>query len=300
MNVEASGGSQTATAESLTPGEWLRGERERRGLSLQQTAEELRLDVKLVEAIEANRFAALGAPVYAKGHLRKYAMLLGLSPDAIIASYQALSDTPIVPTPIPAAVASPLPRERRSWKIPLWVAALIAAAALGWLVFELLPFGPKQDPAPRAEDASAPVNEPVDAAPATAATPEPLSATQTPVVSTSVSAAQPDGSSVSAARAAQEVRVRLEFSEPSWTEIYDGSGKRLMFDTGMPGRARTVSGVPPLQVTLGFASGVSASVDERPLVIPRRPGRDAARFSVQADGSVSPESSMRPVKVAVE
>ena len=40
----------------------------------------------MIEAIEANRFAALGAPVYAKGYLRKYAALLGLVAGVIVAA----------------------------------------------------------------------------------------------------------------------------------------------------------------------------------------------------------------------
>ena len=89
-----------------TPGEMLRAERERRGYSVQQAAEELHLDAWVIEAIEANRFEALGAPVYARGHLRKYAALLGLSPATVIERYEALSDTPVEPTPVPAAIRS--------------------------------------------------------------------------------------------------------------------------------------------------------------------------------------------------
>ena len=91
------------------------------------------------------------------------------------------------------------------------------------------------------------------------------------------------------------MRVRLEFNEPSWTEIYDASGRRLMFDMGTPGRVRTVAGVPPLRVNLGLASAVSAQINERPLVIPRRAGRNDARFRIEADGSVKPDT---PVKTA--
>src|SRR5262249_44371813 len=90
-----------------------------------------------------------------------------------------------------------------------------------------------------------------------------------------------------------EVRVRLEFSEPSWAEIYEPTGKRLMFDMGTPGRVRTVAGVPPLRINLGLASAVSAQVDERPIVIPRRAGKDGAKFLIAADGSVRPDSSLQ-------
>jgi hypothetical protein len=63
-----------------------------------------------------------------------------------------------------------------------------------------------------------------------------------------------------------------------------------MFDMGLPGRVRTVEGVPPLRVNLGLASAVSAQVDDRPIVIPRRAGRDGTKFVIEADGSVKPDT----------
>ena len=134
------GASGAAAAEPDTPGGMLRVERERRGYSVQHAAEDMHLDAWVIEAIEANRFEALGAPVYARGHLRKYAALLGLSPATVIERYEALGGTPVEPTPIPAAIAAPVRVERRRVsKLPLWIAAAIAVVAgLAWLVFELL------------------------------------------------------------------------------------------------------------------------------------------------------------------
>lgn len=82
------------------------------------------------------------------------------------------------------------------------------------------------------------------------------------------------------------VTMRLEFTAPSWSEIYDGAGKRLMFDIGQPGQVRTLSGVAPLKVTLGVAAAANVAVNDRSIVVPRQPGRDATRFVVAADGSV--------------
>ena len=78
MNESGGAPSGAELAGPDTPGGMLRAERQRRGHSVQYAAEDLHLDVWVIEALEANRFEALGAPVYAKGHLRKYAMLLGL------------------------------------------------------------------------------------------------------------------------------------------------------------------------------------------------------------------------------
>jgi cytoskeleton protein RodZ len=60
------------------PGAWLAAAREEAGLSLMQAAERLHLDVSAVKALEAERFEVLGAAVHVRGHLRRYAELLGL------------------------------------------------------------------------------------------------------------------------------------------------------------------------------------------------------------------------------
>lgn len=60
------------------PGLQLTAARERAGWSLLQVADKLHLDVSTVRALEADDFAALGALVYARGHLRRYGELLGL------------------------------------------------------------------------------------------------------------------------------------------------------------------------------------------------------------------------------
>ncbi|HJY38601.1 MAG TPA: RodZ domain-containing protein [Steroidobacteraceae bacterium] len=274
MNESGGGPTDAAVAGPDTPGGMLRAERERRGYSVQYAAEDLHLDVWVIEALEANRFEALGAPVYAKGHLRKYATLLGLSPATVLERYDALSGTPIEPTPIPAAIAAPVPQRRSIPKAPLWIAAALAVAAgVAWLVYELWPIMQRSDVAKTSD------------VPAVTA-PEPAPTPSEPTLQVEQKIEQ-------GASASTEVRVRLEFSEPSWAEIYDSTGKRLMFDMGTPGRVRTVAGVPPLRINLGLASAVNAQVDERPIVIPRRAGKDGAKFLIEADGSVRPDTSLK-------
>ncbi|HXS88050.1 MAG TPA: RodZ domain-containing protein [Steroidobacteraceae bacterium] len=289
MNERAGGASGAAAAEPDTPGGMLRVERERRGYSVQHVAEELHLDIRVIEALETNRFEALGAPVYARGHLRKYATLLGLSPATVLARYEALGGTPPDPTPVPAVMAVPLRVERRRVsKLPLWIAAaIVIVAGLAWLVFQLLqargaigttsavtaPTAPQQPTVNESTTLTEPttVTEPIAQAPAPVAQAAPQASSPTPAA----------------------VRLRLEFIEPSWTEIYDASGKRLMFDMGTPGRVRSVAGTPPLRVSLGLVSAVNAQVNDRPIVVPRRAGWDSTKFVIEADGSVRPDTSLK-------
>ncbi len=55
----------------------LRAGREQMGLTQLQTAEKLHVDPKVVESLEAERFDALGAPVFVRGHLKRYAEFIG-------------------------------------------------------------------------------------------------------------------------------------------------------------------------------------------------------------------------------
>ena len=301
--------SATPEPALQTPGALLQQERTRRGLSVHQAAEGLHLDPWIVEAMEANQFLSLGAPVYAKGYLRKYAVLLGLAPDVVVTRYDALSDTPVVPTPVPPITAPP---ERPKW--PKYVAwALLAAivVGLGFAAFVLLmPSGqsrqPAADVAPPPASIDAPVTQPVGATPqtseaapaqvtipATTLVDAPTQTVPTQTVPTQSSATQgaptqtaPVAQPESPVGSAASVQLRLEFQAASWAEVYDANGQRLFYDVGQPGRSQVMSGSAPLNVVLGVASAVNVVVNDAPIVVPRRANRDATRFRVGPNGVV--------------
>lgn len=289
-----------------TPGALLKRERERAALTVQQAAEDLHLDPWIIEAIEENRFLALGAPVYARGHLRKYATSLGLPVDDIVKRYEALQDRPQEADPIPAAVAAPIRPPRRSLKGPAWIATSIAVIACGgYFAFQFLsnreaatpvalttsgtvseaPVSStasdeetEADSAPAAADTAAaePQSMPTDGAPSAAEVAAPESA---PPARTEPTANEPSA-------AAAPIRVRLEFTGESWAEVYDATGARLLFGMGTPQRVRTLVGVPPIQVNLGAASAVSLQINGESAAIPRRDGRESARFTIDRDGNL--------------
>ena len=269
-------------AEALTPGELLRREREKRSIAQLHIAEELHLDLRAVQAIEANRFDELGVPVYARGHLRQYATLLGLSPQFIIERYEALTGQHgVTVSPIPASTSGGMPvaMERPSLAGPLWMGVAMIALTLGWWIWSTV--SEPGDPLAALQEQSvegAPVDD------STAVEPSAQSAVlDAPAPIPGATESAPASTSTSAAAA---VQMRLQFNEASWTEIYDANGKRLMFGMGESGAARTISGTPPLQVTLGKASAVTVQVNDRPVVVPRRAGKDAAKFVVAAGGTV--------------
>jgi cytoskeleton protein RodZ len=133
----------------------------------------------------------------------------------------------------------------------------------------------------------APVNEPPVSSSAPATTEQPRAPVPTTQPVTEPAArVEPAAANTVAAEASASVRLRLEFSEPSWVEVHDANGQRLLYDIAQPGRARVVSGTAPLNVVVGLASAVSVQVNDQAIVVPRQANRDSTRFRVAADGSV--------------
>src|ERR1700675_4768995 len=85
-------------AETL--GQRLKAERERKGLSAQKAADQLHLDGWVIDALESGDYVRIGPAVYGKGHLKRYADLLGLPAAEILEAYDTRSS-------VPAATAQP-------------------------------------------------------------------------------------------------------------------------------------------------------------------------------------------------
>jgi transcriptional regulator with XRE-family HTH domain len=69
----------------VTLGETLAAKRGERGLTIEQAAAATRIRAHYLSALESNELERLAAPVYAKGHLRTYALFLGLDPEPLVA-----------------------------------------------------------------------------------------------------------------------------------------------------------------------------------------------------------------------
>lgn len=170
-----------AQPAGLGLGERLRSARKARAISVAQAAESLRLEESSVLALEDERFSELGAPVFVRGHLKRYAELVGLNPTAVIDAYRSS---------VPDSDALPLisrPREQAEglsvgpWTY--WLAAgLVGAGVLLALATgrqepaapapvptppAALPpqgvTGPLPEPTPASMPASAPASTPVPA-----------------------------------------------------------------------------------------------------------------------------------------
>jgi len=67
-------------------GDTLRSTREHRGLSIEQVAQDTRISARFLEALEAEHFEELPAPVYVRGFLRSYANYLKIDAQPLLDS----------------------------------------------------------------------------------------------------------------------------------------------------------------------------------------------------------------------
>src|SRR4030095_5364672 len=81
-----------ATASDLRSGigARLKAGRERMGLTLLQVAEKLHVDPKVLESLEVDRFEDLGAPVYVRGHIKRYSELVSENGPELLGQYGAM------------------------------------------------------------------------------------------------------------------------------------------------------------------------------------------------------------------
>lgn len=283
-------------------GERLAEARRLKQISLPDVARQLHLDEPRVQALEENRFDVLGAPVFAKGYLRKYAKLVGVSIDDVMSDYYTLNRA----TGAPPVVGPPRRRSRdidpMPWIIGLIVVLLLAGVAFWWLQRE--PGEPQaaglreQVQSTQLERRAAPQREAdADEGQAEAESPPPSEGTS-PAVSPA-SAPEPAASETgaaandapvreTAARVIQrpsatrgDIELRLAYSGDCWTEVTDADGRRLFFDLGTAGRTVTVEGAPPIRVLVGNEENVRLTVDGRPYTIASANRRgNTARFTV--------------------
>lgn len=258
------------------PGARLRRQREAAGLTQQDVAERLNLDSGVIVALESDDFASLGAPVFARGHLKRYAALLGVGEGEIVGAYERSRAQLAQPTLIPRAREEMAPvRARPVWP---WLAGgvalfLVAAGLAAYLAGSI---GKTRGTADTG--APGPATTGAAGAPTVATTAGPSSATA------AAAAAMPaDGATIAAAPG--QVALAFDFAADSWVEVYDGSGKVVLYDLGRSGTRRIATGAGPLRVTLGNPASVSLSVNGRPAALPVPPaGQTVVRFNVGSAG----------------
>ncbi len=263
-------------------GERLAAARREQKIAVLEVAKELHLDEPKVRALERNEFDVLGAAVFAKGHLRKYAQLVGVDETDVMADYYQLTRAAGMPP-----LVSTRRRPRREMAPGPWIAVIVvfilAATAYWWFTsgrpLSTIPpvesTAQERTPEPGAETQQAePQSQDAvvdvgggDSAPLQAGEPEPEPEPQAPAPESQEPPALDDG----------QIRLLLTFTGDCWTEISDAGGRRLFFGLGQDGRTVELSGEAPFNALFGNANNVLIRVNgsERAINAEERRGRTA-------------------------
>jgi len=262
--------SSEEAAEGPIAGERLAAARRELQIPVTDIAKELHLDEYKVRALESNDFDIIGAPVFAKGHLRKYAQLVQVDEADVMADYYRLTRSSVT-QPLLTARARP----RQVMAIGPWIAViiviLIAAVAYWWFVdgeptVEAPPVGeitplPQQE-APIIDEGEVETDDAVteETVAVQPPMPDPAPATTPAPIDDSL-----------------DTRMSIAFQGDCWTEISDASGRRLFFGLGKAGRTVDLSGEAPFNVLFGDAANVSIEINGTPFEVPAadRRGRTA-------------------------
>ncbi len=252
-------------------GERLAEARRAQQITVLEIAKELHLDELKVLALERNDFDVIGAAVFAKGHLRKYAQLVQVDEGDLMLDYYQLNRSAALPQ-----VVSTRPKPRREASPGPWIAAFmiifIVGAAYWWYAN-----GRSAPARPVTGEISAlPQEDPADMPIETAATNGPgelgdAKETEQAEMETAPLAA------IISEPAAAGLRVTLSFIGDCWTEVTDANGRILFRDLGTAGRSIELVGEAPFNVLFGDADNVSVQVNGMPFIIPatERSGRTA-------------------------
>jgi len=240
-----------AEAERTRGGERLAEARRDQQISVLEIAKELHLDEPKVRALERNEFEVLGAPVFAKGHLKKYASLVGVDADDVLTDYYQLTRQDSIP---PIVIGRKRAQQEVSpgpW-IAVIVVIIVAVASYWWFaVYSSQASTPAPAPQqvlePQQEIAGDTVDEGTSELLAAEPEPEPV-ASEAP---RQVAEQLEDG----------QVSLSLVFTGDCWAEVADARGRRLFYEMGRSGTSVDLTGVAPFAVLFGDVDNVRVQVN---------------------------------------
>lgn len=270
--------SEDNQASQPSVGDTLRAAREQAGLSQDAVAQELRMPLGRIQALESDDFSRLSSRTFVRGYLRAYGKLLDVDPESLLSIYQAQvageeEPAPVLDTSVNGAGNRPF------WRPAAVVIALLLA---GWLVSSWFlgnragTEAPGTSVVPPSESlsysdtlANAPMEEVAEPGETTDAESSPEGVSNEVEAAPDSAGAAPEN--LADTRVIEQVqaqvldRLGLSFSDECWLEVTDAQGDVLFTNLVQPGRELTLEGRAPFEVKLGNAQAVSVELNGEPV-----------------------------------
>jgi cytoskeleton protein RodZ len=245
----------------------LKAAREARGLALKDVFEATRISMLNLEALEAGRFDRLPPPVYARSFIRRYARVVGIDEQPILARYERYLEG-LKPRTEETEIRKPWPeRGRRTLFLSVSLAAVIIAGVLVYAFFLYDQCGEGTRPAPSIE--TPPEKE--IAGPAPGSPGREASLPESPVLT----AAPPAAAEPAAAKPADPGKRRplvIEARELTWVRITE-DGKTSTQALLRPGERIERSASDHFLLDIGNAGGIQLTFEGKPLGSPGKSGQ---------------------------
>lgn len=280
----------------VPPGLRLRKAREAAGWSTTQVAERLKLRTALVEAIEREDLAALGAPVFARGYIGSYANLVGLPADLV----DRLLPREQAVVAAPALHSSPSRVSHGRYMLDRYARRFVYVALTASIVVPVVLLATRDnlpDPATLLTPLDAPLGEAASTDDADAGERRrievvgpPAPAEHAVMASLTPFYSQPRAAAPAPA-AVEPVVVKglvLEVSGDSWVEVIGHDGARLAHDLMRTGTQREFDPAKVSRVLLGNAGAVKVRLNGEEIDTEPFRRANVARFTVSSDGSLAP------------
>ncbi|MCE9632914.1 MAG: DUF4115 domain-containing protein [Methylophilales bacterium] len=275
MDNETTENEPATLASSL--GGALRAARESAGLSVEEASQQLRMSAHQIKALEEDNLTILSSPTFVRGFIRNYARLVKIPAEPLIAAYKTMQpeDSASIAIRLQSENIAIVNNSRRTMLKYLFASVLVVVGGLSWWAY--------QDWRERKPAAPAVVKKPVVKVQETKPPPALEPIVQMPAV-------LPDPVTVAVPVQTEPIKpetvssngdIRMTFSEQTWVNVTDSTGKEIFNKTKPADTEDFVSGVPPYNVVVGNAVGVLLYYKGKPFDIYPYTKANVARFTLE-------------------
>ncbi len=273
--ASATAAADTSPAQKLTAGAMLSAARQQQGLALEQLASLLKVPVRKLEALEADRIHELPGLAFVRGLATAVARQLGLDVPTVLEALPQLEQAPQALENVTRGLATPYrePMGRiMSANWPEWLrpsvvvpAVLLLLALVMWLAPSLRGvLGGGGDVAPLASKAASVAGEllkpvtPLGSSTPAVVDADGVSAGSASAVIETVHSSPADEAPAASGAAAGPVVLRI--NAESWIEARDATGAVLLSRMLLPGEVLGLEGTLPIKLKIGNADGTRVSL----------------------------------------
>lgn len=266
------------------PGRHLREAREARKLTVAEVAAELRMQTRIIEALENDDFSAIPGTTFIQGYLRSYSRLLGLPEENILALLPDVDEESTLVGTIAKGPAEVTSRDLPVRMISI-IILIIMVVGFGWWLSQREPSVIPDSPELALPDSDQSLALPMDTVPLDSGNEASVEAVEITPAEEQLPENVPDKGTdevaetvpgeevvktVGSLQPAEKVetpvqltadipqsQLVVEYQADSWSEITDAAGRKLAYDLKTSGTELRLNGEAPFRIFLGYAPGVT-------------------------------------------